>query len=48
MKDAGDIDERFAVGRMLGKGSFGEVREVLNKQTGVTCAMKIVSKKHIG
>ena len=33
---------------MLGKGSFGEVREVRNVQTGVTCAMKTISKEHIG
>ena len=32
----------------MGKGSFGEVREVINTQTGVTCAMKVVSKDHIG
>ena len=32
----------------MGKGSFGEVREVINTQTGVTCAMKVVNKDHIG
>ena len=32
----------------MGKGSFGEVRECLNTQTGVTCAIKTVSKAHIG
>lgn len=36
------------MGRVLGKGSFGEVRECLNTVTGVTCAMKTVSKAHIG
>mmetsp|Transcript_12284 Transcript_12284/g.15664 ORF Transcript_12284/g.15664 Transcript_12284/m.15664 type:complete len:151 (-) Transcript_12284:293-745(-) len=48
LKDAGDISSKYQVGRVLGKGSFGEVREVQNTQTGVTCAMKIVSKAHIG
>lgn len=48
LKEAGDISSKYQVGRVLGKGSFGEVREVRNAQTGVTCAMKIVSKEHIG
>ena len=43
-----DIRSRFAVGKTLGKGSFGEVRLVLNKLTNQQCAMKIVNKAMIG
>jgi len=48
LKTTTDIMAKYQVGRILGKGSFGEVRECLNTQTGVTCAMKTVSKEHIG
>lgn len=48
LKDATNILNKYQVGRVLGKGSFGEVRECLNTQTGVVCAMKTVSKAHIG
>ena len=48
LKDAHDISSKYQVGRILGKGSFGEVRECLNTQTGVTCAIKTISKAHIG
>lgn len=48
LKDAAGVLEKYEIGRVLGKGSFGEVRECLNTQTGVTCAIKIVSKAHIG
>ena len=43
-----DIRSNFAVGKTLGKGSFGEVRLVLNKITNQQCAMKIVNKAMIG
>lgn len=42
------MSQKYKVGRVLGKGSFGEVRECVNLQTGVTCAIKTVSKEHIG
>ena len=48
LRQAGDMLTKYQVGRVLGKGSFGEVRECLNTQTGVTCAIKIVSKEYIG
>ena len=49
LKQAGaDFKTKYKVGRVLGKGSFGEVREVYNTQTGVTCAMKTVNRAHIG
>ena len=48
LKQATDISTKYQCGRILGKGSFGEVRECLNTQTGENCAIKIVSKSHIG
>lgn len=48
LKQATDVSTKYKVGRVLGKGSFGEVRECLNIKTGVTCAIKTVSKAHIG
>ena len=47
LKSTNDISSKYEVGRVLGKGSFGEVRECLNKQTGVVCAIKIVIKESI-
>ena len=43
-----NIAANFVTGKQLGKGSFGEVRECLNKATNMTLAMKIVDKSHIG
>ena len=48
LKGTHDISANFVTGKQLGKGSFGEVRQVLNKATNVQCAMKIVNKSHIG
>jgi calcium-dependent protein kinase len=48
LKSTEDIQEKFQLGAVLGKGSFGEVRKCLNKQTGMECALKIVQKSHIG
>lgn len=35
------------MGRLLGKGSFGEVYQCLNTQTNEVCAIKIVNKEKI-
>ena len=48
LKGTQDITTNFITGKQLGKGSFGEVRQCLNKATNVECAMKIVDKSHIG
>ena len=48
LKNTYNIGNNFVMKHQLGKGSFGEVRLVLNKVTGVDCAMKIVTKSHIG
>ena len=48
LKSTTDISAKYKVGRILGKGSFGEVHECLNTQTNVKCAIKIVKKEYIG
>ena len=48
LKTATDVSTKYKIGRVLGKGSFGEVREAYNIKTKVTCAIKTVSKAHIG
>ena len=48
LKGTQDIESNFLTGKTLGKGSFGEVCQCLNKATNVVCAMKIVDKSHIG
>ena len=48
LKETDGLDTKYKVGRVLGKGSFGEVRECVNTLTGVTCAIKTVLKSHIG
>ena len=48
LKETVDISTKYTLGRVLGKGSFGEVFECTNNQTGVVCAIKIISKAHIG
>ena len=42
------MSANFEIGSILGKGSFGEVRRCINKNTGMECAIKIVNKSHIG
>jgi len=40
-----NIKDRYKIGEVLGKGSFGEVRKCKHKQAQVKLAMKILSKK---
>lgn len=40
----GDIKERYKVGKVIGKGSFGTVRQATFRQAKVECAIKIVPK----
>lgn len=39
--------EDFEVGRVLGTGSFGRVSLAQHKASGMTCAIKALSKAHI-
>lgn len=43
-----DIDKVYQMGEVLGKGAFGVVREVTNRETGEKHAMKIVPKNKVG
>ena len=47
LKQIGDIDSRYEMGKMLGKGSFGEVMTCKNKLSGQEYAMKIVKKEKV-
>ena len=50
LKEVKDLNKMFDIeqDKVLGKGSFGEVRKCVNRQTGMQCAIKIVNKDHIG
>lgn len=43
-RETDDISERYDLGRVLGKGKFGLVRECTSKETGVTYACKTIYK----
>ena len=43
-----NIKDRYKIGRVLGEGSFGQVRIALHRQADVKCAIKIVRKDKIG
>jgi serine/threonine protein kinase len=36
---------KFTVGRLLGEGAFGQVYEATECTSGVTCALKVLSKQ---
>lgn len=40
-----DVKMNYAISRVLGSGSFGQVRLVFSKSTGKPFAMKIIQKK---
>jgi serine/threonine protein kinase len=47
LKFVEDISLLYQPGRMLGKGSFGEVLAATHKLTGNQCAIKVVKKSNI-
>lgn len=47
LKKIKNISARYEIGKMLGKGSFGEVLTCKNKLSGQECAIKIVKKEKI-
>ena len=47
LKKVENIKERYKLGRVLGHGSFGEVRIALHRQAGLKCAIKIIKKEKI-
>ena len=42
-----DITRHFHCGKVIGKGSFGEVRACINKNTNIPCAIKIIHKANL-
>ena len=42
------LGNSYTVGRLLGTGGYGEVREAINLKTGKRCAIKFVSEKGLG
>ena len=42
-----NIKERYKIGRVLGEGSFGQVRIALHRQADIKCAIKIIRKDKI-
>ena len=47
LKYVENIKERYKIGRVLGEGSFGQVRIALHRLAGVKCAIKIIRKDKI-
>ena len=46
-KKVDNIKDRYKIGRVLGEGSFGQVRIALHRQAEVKCAIKIIRKDKI-
>lgn len=46
--DESSLEAVYRLGDVLGKGTFGVVREVTHKTTGQHFAMKIVNKDKVG
>lgn len=43
-----ELRSRFFLGREIGRGSYGVVRECFEKKSGQTFACKVIQKKHLG
>jgi len=43
-----ELRSRFLLGREIGRGSYGVVRECFEKKSGQTYACKVIQKKHLG
>ena len=39
-----DIEKVFEIGKVLGKGSFGTVKQGIHRETKVTCALKVLER----
>ena len=48
VEEESDVDRVYQLGEVLGKGAFGVVREVTNRESGDKHAMKIVPKNKVG
>lgn len=47
VEDEGAVDKKYAIGDVLGRGSFGIVREVTGRASGERLAVKIVNKDKV-
>ena len=47
VEDERQIEESYVIGEVLGKGSFGVVREALQKKTGQKFAIKVIHKEKV-
>ena len=41
----GKLQDRYTVGKLIGYGSFGEIRKVREKKTGKMLCVKIMTKR---
>jgi len=46
-KKIDNLKDRYKVGKVLGEGSFGQVRIALHKNANIKCAVKIIKKEKI-
>jgi serine/threonine protein kinase len=46
-KKVQNIKDRYKIGRILGEGSFGQVRIAMHRQANIKCAIKIIKKEKI-
>ena len=46
-KKVANIKERYKIGRVLGEGSFGQVRIAMHRSADIKCAVKIIRKDKI-
>jgi len=47
LKYVENVKDRYKIGRVLGEGSFGQVRIALHRKAGIKCAIKIIRKDKI-
>ena len=47
LKRVSNIKDRYKIGRVLGEGSFGQVRIALHRQADIKCAIKIIRKDKV-
>lgn len=47
LKEVENIKDRYKIGRVLGEGSFGQVRIAEHRAANVKCAIKIIRKDKV-
>ena len=48
VEDESDVERIYQIGEVLGRGAFGVVKEVTNRESGEKHAMKIIPKNKVG